>query len=307
MSEAGVTESGRPIEAAAGKSTGKYQFARFHPKLLDCLKDYTPELLAKDMAAGVTVGVLALPLAIAFAIASGCSPTAGIWTAIVAGFLISLLGGSRVQIGGPTGAFIPIVFGIVSIYGFQNLMVATMIAGILLFVMGLTKMGVLIRERMAKKLRLDAKGRPVPLEPGKQIAIALERRAAQTTASRIAPNPTTDPTRMKPESCAMSMRTTLTVVISNSPKPIQRSSASRIDATVARSRSAASTSPSPTTFLTGFSACLSTRRSASSPSACRRRWWASPTRRAWRRRAADARPARLAAGLGQNLRTRPRE
>ncbi|MFM8501849.1 MAG: SulP family inorganic anion transporter, partial [Fluviibacter sp.] len=128
-----------------GKSTGKYPLARFHPKLLDCLKDYTPEQLAKDAAAGVTVGVLALPLAIAFAIASGCSPTAGIWTAIVAGFIISLLGGSRVQIGGPTGAFIPIVFGIVSIYGFQNLMVATMIAGILLFVMGLTKMGVLIR------------------------------------------------------------------------------------------------------------------------------------------------------------------
>lgn len=119
--------------------------ARFHPKLLDCLKDYTPELLAKDMAAGVTVGVLALPLAIAFAIASGCSPTAGIWTAIVAGLLISLFGGSRVQIGGPTGAFIPIIFGIASIYGFQNLMVATMIAGALLFVMGLTKMGGLIR------------------------------------------------------------------------------------------------------------------------------------------------------------------
>lgn len=145
MSEAGVTGSGRPVEAMVGKSAGRYQLARFHPKLLDCLKDYTPELLAKDMAAGVTVGVLALPLAIAFAIASGCSPTAGIWTAIVAGFLISLLGGSRVQIGGPTGAFIPIVFGIVSIYGFQNLMVATIIAGVLLFVMGLTKMGGLIR------------------------------------------------------------------------------------------------------------------------------------------------------------------
>jgi sulfate permease, SulP family len=119
--------------------------ARFRPKLLDCLKDYTPELLAKDMAAGVTVGVLALPLAIAFSIASGCSPTAGIWTAIIAGLLISLLGGSRVQIGGPTGAFIPIVFGIVSLYGFQNLMIATIIAGVLLFLMGLTKMGVLIR------------------------------------------------------------------------------------------------------------------------------------------------------------------
>ena len=129
----------------ADKWTGRLPLARFRPKLLDCLKDYTPELLAKDMAAGVTVGVLALPLAIAFAIASGCSPTAGIWTAIVAGFIISVLGGSRVQIGGPTGAFIPIVFGIVSVYGFQNLMVATIIAGVLLFVMGLTKMGGLIR------------------------------------------------------------------------------------------------------------------------------------------------------------------
>jgi len=145
MSEAEVSGLKQPEGTFTGKAAGKYPLARFHPKLLDCLKDYTPELLAKDAAAGVTVGVLALPLAIAFAIASGCSPTAGIWTAIVAGFVISLLGGSRVQIGGPTGAFIPIVFGIVSIYGFQNLMVATMIAGILLFLMGLTKMGALIR------------------------------------------------------------------------------------------------------------------------------------------------------------------
>ena len=141
-------ESGQtlgPSEGFADKWAGKLPLASFRPKLLDCLKDYTPELLVKDMAAGVTVGVLALPLAIAFAIASGCSPTAGIWTAIVAGFIISLLGGSRVQIGGPTGAFIPIVFGIVSVYGFQNLMVATIIAGVLLFIMGLTKMGALIR------------------------------------------------------------------------------------------------------------------------------------------------------------------
>lgn len=145
MSEAEITGSLRPEEPLVSKTSGKFAFARFRPKLLDCLKYYTPEMLAKDAAAGVTVGVLALPLAIAFAIASGCSPTAGIWTAIVAGFVISLLGGSRVQIGGPTGAFIPIVFGIVSIYGFQNLMIATMIAGILLFIMGLTKMGVLIR------------------------------------------------------------------------------------------------------------------------------------------------------------------
>jgi SulP family sulfate permease len=145
MSGVETTGSIPPDDTLSGNIASRISLARFRPKLLDCLKDYTPAVLAKDMAAGVTVGVLALPLAIAFAIASGCSPTAGIWTAIVAGFIISLLGGSRVQIGGPTGAFIPIVFGIVSIYGFQNLMVATMIAGILLFVMGITKMGVLIR------------------------------------------------------------------------------------------------------------------------------------------------------------------
>ena len=145
MSGVEKSEALRSAMSMTSQWTGKLPLARFRPKLLDCLKDYTPELLAKDMAAGVTVGVLALPLAIAFAIASGCSPTAGIWTGIIAGFLISLLGGSRVQIGGPTGAFIPIVFGIVSIYGFQNLMVATIIAGVLLFIMGLTKMGGLIR------------------------------------------------------------------------------------------------------------------------------------------------------------------
>ena len=145
MSGADNSEALGPAAGFADKWTEKLPLARFRPKILDCLKDYTPEQLSHDVAAGVTVGVLALPLAIAFAIASGCSPTAGIWTAIVAGFLISLLGGSRVQIGGPTGAFIPIVFGIASVYGFQNLMVATIIAGILLFIMGLTKMGVLIR------------------------------------------------------------------------------------------------------------------------------------------------------------------
>ena len=79
----------------------------FRPKLLDCLPGYTRAQFAKDFAAGITVGVLALPLAMAFAIASGASPTAGIWTAIVAGLITSALGGSRVQIGGPTGAFIP--------------------------------------------------------------------------------------------------------------------------------------------------------------------------------------------------------
>src|SRR5574343_1762253 len=104
----------------------------FRPKLLDCLPAYTRAQFGKDFASGITVGVLALPLAMAFAIASGASPSAGIWTAIIAGLLISALGGSRVQIGGPTGAFIPILYGIVAEYGVQNLLVATLLAGIML-------------------------------------------------------------------------------------------------------------------------------------------------------------------------------
>ena len=117
----------------------------FHPKLLDCLPAYGRAQFGKDVAAGITVGVLALPLAMAFAIASGCSPTAGIWTGIVAGLLISLFGGSRVQIGGPTGAFIPIIYGIVAVHGFVNLLGATMLAGAFLLAMGLARMGQLIR------------------------------------------------------------------------------------------------------------------------------------------------------------------
>jgi SulP family sulfate permease len=117
----------------------------FRPKLLDCLPTYNRAQLGKDIASGITVGVLALPLAMAFAIASGCSPTAGIWTAIVAGLIISALGGSRVQIGGPTGAFIPIIYGIVAINGFNNLLGATMLAGVFLLAMGLARMGQLIR------------------------------------------------------------------------------------------------------------------------------------------------------------------
>ncbi|KXB31659.1 sulfate transporter [Dechloromonas denitrificans] len=117
----------------------------FRPKLLDCLPSYDRAQFGKDLAAGITVGVLALPLAMAFAIASGCSPTAGIWTAIVAGLIISLFGGSRVQIGGPTGAFIPIIYGIVAMHGFANLMGATILAGLFLLGMGLARMGQLIR------------------------------------------------------------------------------------------------------------------------------------------------------------------
>jgi len=117
----------------------------FRPKLLDCLPGYNRAQFGKDLASGITVGVLALPLAMAFAIASGCSPTAGIWTAIVAGFITAAFGGSRVQIGGPTGAFIPIIYGIVAMHGYANLMGATMLAGIFLLAMGLARMGQLIR------------------------------------------------------------------------------------------------------------------------------------------------------------------
>src|ERR1700704_332830 len=108
----------------------------FKPKLFDILKDYNRQQLAKDTIAGIIVGIVALPLAIAFAIASGVSPEKGLFTAIIAGFVISALGGSRVQIGGPTGAFIVIVYGIVQEFGVNGLIVATFIAGLLLIIMG---------------------------------------------------------------------------------------------------------------------------------------------------------------------------
>ncbi len=117
----------------------------FRPRLLECLKNYDRQTLAADVGAGVTVGIIALPLAMAFAIASGLKPEAGLFTAIIAGLLISALGGSRVQIGGPAGAFIVIVYGIVQQYGLANLLVSTAMAGVLLFVLGLTRMGSLIR------------------------------------------------------------------------------------------------------------------------------------------------------------------
>jgi SulP family sulfate permease len=118
---------------------------QFRPKLLDTLRGYDRGQFSGDLSAGITVGVLALPLAMAFAIASGMSPTAGIWTAIVAGFLIAALGGSRVQIGGPTGAFIPIIYAIVVDYGVQNLLIATMMSGVMLLAMGAFRLGSMIR------------------------------------------------------------------------------------------------------------------------------------------------------------------
>lgn len=117
----------------------------FRPRLLDALKDYNRHRFVADLGAGLTVGIVALPLAMAFAIASGVKPEQGIFTAIIAGFIISALGGSSVQIGGPAGAFIVIVYGIVQRYGLTNLLIATALAGMLLFLMGLFKLGALVR------------------------------------------------------------------------------------------------------------------------------------------------------------------
>ncbi len=117
----------------------------FRPKLLDSLVAYDRSALARDIGAGMTVGVVALPLAMAFAIASGLKPEAGLFTAIMAGFLISLLGGSKVQIGGPAGAFIVIVYGILDRYGLANLILATAMSGAVLFLMGVFRLGTLIR------------------------------------------------------------------------------------------------------------------------------------------------------------------
>lgn len=118
----------------------------FTPKLFSLLKDGIPAAqIRKDIVAGIIVGIVALPLAIAFAIASGVSPEKGLITAIVAGFIISILGGSRVQIGGPTGAFIVIVYGITQNYGVEGLTIATFIAGFLILAMGLLKFGTLLK------------------------------------------------------------------------------------------------------------------------------------------------------------------
>lgn len=117
----------------------------FRPKLLDTIKGYTGAQLFRDGLAGLIVGIVALPLAIAFGIASGVSPEKGLLTAIIAGFIISALGGSRVQIGGPTGAFIVIVYGIVQQYGINGLIIATFLAGIMLVVMGMAGLGTVIK------------------------------------------------------------------------------------------------------------------------------------------------------------------
>ena len=120
--------------------------ALFIPKSIVCLREgYTRERLFRDLLAGVVVGIVALPLALAFAIASGVPPERGLYTAVIAGFLISALGGSRVQIGGPTGAFVVIVYGIVAKYGYDGLVVITIMAGVILVILGLARMGALIK------------------------------------------------------------------------------------------------------------------------------------------------------------------
>ena len=117
----------------------------FRPKLLSTLKHYTKADLTADIMAGIIVGIVALPLAIAFGIASGVSPEKGIVTAIIAGFIISLLGGSRVQIGGPTGAFIVIVYGVIQQYGEAGLLAATLMAGVILVLLGVFRLGAVIK------------------------------------------------------------------------------------------------------------------------------------------------------------------
>ena len=115
------------------------------PKLVVSLRQYSAQIFLHDLLAGVTVGLVALPLAMAFGIASGVTPQAGLYTAVVAGFLISALGGSRTQIGGPTGAFVVIVAGIVARFGVSGLAMVTLMAGVILLAMGLTGLGSAVR------------------------------------------------------------------------------------------------------------------------------------------------------------------
>ncbi len=129
---------------AQGKAGAKFSID-FSPRLFSTLKGYNREMFSKDLMAGIIVGIVAIPLAIAFGIASGVGPTEGLVTAIIAGFLISALGGTKVQIGGPTGAFIVIVYGIIQQYGLAGLAIATVVAGIMQVLMGVFKLGSVIK------------------------------------------------------------------------------------------------------------------------------------------------------------------
>lgn len=117
----------------------------FHPRIVDTLKSYNRQLLRDDIMAGITVGIVALPLAMAFAMASGVTPQAGIFTAVIAGFLAAVLGGSRLSVTGPTGAFIVIIYGIVAKYGVANLLICTFMSGVMLVLMGIFRLGQVIR------------------------------------------------------------------------------------------------------------------------------------------------------------------
>src|SRR5580765_1377399 len=118
---------------------------RWLPKSVICLRDYSFDKFLKDLVAGITVGLVALPLAMAFAIASGLKPEQGIYCAVVTGFLISALGGSKYQIGGPTGAFVVVIAGIVATYGVDGLYMVTMMAGVMLIILGVTGMGASVK------------------------------------------------------------------------------------------------------------------------------------------------------------------
>ena len=118
---------------------------RLKPKLLSVMKTYNKDQFIKDVIAGLIVAIIALPLSIALAIASGVSPEQGLHTAIIAGFFISFLGGSRVQIGGPTAAFVMIIYGVVKDYGMDGLIIATLMAGVIMILMGLLRLGTLIK------------------------------------------------------------------------------------------------------------------------------------------------------------------
>ena len=140
----GVGNNLKALPATMAQENPKFSLS-FHPKILDTLRGYTRQDFAADAVAGITVGIVALPLAMAFAIASGVKPEAGIFTAIIAGFLISSLGGTKVSIGGPTGAFIIILYGIYAKYGAENLAICTIMAGVILLVMGLARLGTMIK------------------------------------------------------------------------------------------------------------------------------------------------------------------
>ena len=121
------------------------RYFTFRPRLLDCLQTYTRQTFVSDLLAGLTVGIVALPLAIGLGIASGVSPGAGLYTAIIGGFLVSAFGGSRVQIGGPAGAFVGLVYMIIVQYGLPNLLVCTALSGVFLFILGAARLGTLIK------------------------------------------------------------------------------------------------------------------------------------------------------------------